>query len=337
GTNVGIAMGQTGAEETRGSIEGVGHSLGEVPESKTTTLTSNLVGMIANLITIGLYNEAVKNMQDISVMAEANVLSVSSATPAIDAYNQSSSAMTSTSVTASTTTPGLPSDTGLIDDYNVSSGAMVDTSAVASTSAPGLPGDTVLVDGWNSSSGAMTNSSSTASTSTPGIAGNTSAVWSWIGALNSTYSTSSSLTTYVDTVYRTFGTSTRGFAEGGHIGMFAEGGDIQWGGMFANGGSVPRGFMGIVGEAGPELFHVTKSGVSITPLAPNEKMRGVEGAIEEYMQGIGKGGGGDTVINITFKDPVVREDADFDRLSKATIDRLTRDMKLQKLFGKGRT
>ena len=105
-------------------------------------------------------------------------------------------------------------------------------------------------------------------------------------------------TSYVDTVSR----SRAEFAEGGHITPFATGGNIQWGGMFANGGNVPKGFAGIVGEAGPEIFQVTNKGVSITPLSSTEKMRGVEGAIEDYMQG--KSGSGDTYqVNINIDSP----------------------------------
>lgn len=216
--------------------------------------------------------------------------------------------------------------------YNAAVDAMKDKTSTATTQVPRLPADTRSVNDWNQAMRDMFNKTSTATTRTPNISGNTSSVWSWISALNSAYSTSSTFTTYRRTVYQTVG---RAFAEGGHIDMFADGGNVKWGGMFANGGMVPKGFMGIVGEAGPELFHVTESGVSITPLAPGEKMRGVEGAIEDYMQGKGSGGGDSYSIDINISDVTIRDDRDIDKLTDSISERLVKRMQRDKKMRKG--
>lgn len=121
-------------------------------------------------------------------------------------------------------------------------------------------------------------------------------------------------TTYVDTVAR----GRKGFATGGHIDAYAEGGNIQYAGMFASGGNVPKGYSGIVGEDGAELFTVTDRGVTITPLSPSEKIDGVRGSIAKEVaeQLNGKGGGGITYeTNIHITGPVVREDNDIKKLT----------------------
>ncbi|MCW6662943.1 phage tail tape measure protein [Aerococcaceae bacterium NML160702] len=230
--------------------------------NKSVSITSNLVGMIANLVTIGLYKAATDSLADKSVTATTNV-------------------------------PSMASNKSQIDAYNKSSSAMKNTRAVASTSAPNIHSHISGVNSWNSATRNMSNRSSSASTSAPGIHSNTNAVWGWIRALNSLYNRSSTITTYVDKVYRTFGKHS--YATGGHIGMFASGGHIP---MFANGGNVPVGYTGIVGEAGPEIFQVTKKGVSITPLSTREKMKGFGKVMEEY--GGGKGGSQTVQINITI-------------------------------------
>lgn len=230
--------------------------------NKSVSITSNLVGMLANLVTIGLYKAATDSLADKSVTATTNV-------------------------------PSMASNKSQIDAYNKSSGSMKNTRAVASTSAPNIHSHISGVNSWNSATRSMSNRSSSASTSAPGIHSNTNAVWGWIRALNSLYNRSSTITTYVDKVYRTFGKHS--YATGGHIGMFANGGHIP---MFANGGNVPVGYTGIVGEAGPEIFQVTKKGVSITPLSTREKMKGFGKVMEEY--GGGKGGSQTVQINITI-------------------------------------
>ena len=66
------------------------------------------------------------------------------------------------------------------------------------------------------------------------------------------------------------------FATGGNIGMFARGGNI------GQTESLQPNYTGIVGEAGPELFRVTKNGVNITPLSTSEKIKGISGALAEH-------------------------------------------------------
>lgn len=285
------------ASDWKGTVE-------EVPESKTSGIQTNVFSTIANTLAITLYNAAV-------------------------------GAMTDKSVEASTSTPNMLANTLLITGYNSASGKMKDTKATATTRTPNLPRHTNLVKDWNSAMRDMFNKTSTATTKTPNIASNTSSVWSWINALNSAYNRTSTLTTNRVTRYSTIGISPRGYKDGGHIDAYADGGEIRWGGMFANGGNVPPDYVGIVGEAGPELFHVTKSGVSITPLAPGEKMRGVEGAIEDYMKGKGSGGGDSYSIDINISDVTIRDDRDIDKLTDSIGERLVKRMQRDKKMRKG--
>lgn len=119
------------------------------------------------------------------------------------------------------------------------------------------------------------------------------------------------------TAYVTTMSTTATFAEGGHITPFATGGNVQWGGMFANGGNVPKGFAGIVGEAGPEIFTVTNRGVSITPLNSKEKMRGVQGAVADEVskQLNGKGSGETINLSINIDRPTVSKEQDINKLA----------------------
>ena len=91
------------------------------------------------------------------------------------------------------------------------------------------------------------------------------------------------------------------------IGAHATGGNISFP-AFANGAAnVPRGYTGIVGEAGPELFQVSKSGVRITPLSTREKMRGISGAI-------GQNKAEEVHVHFDFTGTVITKEADEDRL-----------------------
>ncbi|MGF3066645.1 phage tail tape measure protein [Facklamia sp. P12950] len=327
----------TASDNTNGVITAKKEEIDSIPESKSTSLSASIAGALAGAVgalSMQAYKQSIEEIPDnktTTISVNANGISETSAN--IKDYNKHTQAMIDKSVTATTGAPGLPSDTNKVKEWNEKVKAMRSNSSKATTSAPGLPKDTNLVDKWNNVVANMKSNSSTATTSVPNIVGNTNAVRNWISALNSTYSKTSTLTTYVDKVYRTFGRH----AEGGHIGLHAEGGNIQWGGMFANGGNVPKGYMGIVGEAGPELFHVTRSGVSITPLASSEKMRGVEGAIAEYMKN--KGGNNSTNINVevNVSDIVIRDDRDIDQLAKVIGQQLHREVSMNALFRKGRT
>lgn len=87
-------------------------------------------------------------------------------------------------------------------------------------------------------------------------------------------------------------------ALGNHIEAFATGGNIQSHRMDMN------NFMGIVGEAGPEVVRFTKRGVHITPLSTREKMRGINGVLNDNATKTDKG----SVINVNIYNPVIKED-----------------------------
>ncbi|TLQ49277.1 phage tail tape measure protein [Ruoffia tabacinasalis] len=206
-------------------------------------------------------------------------------------------------------------EAGKADEWNTTLGETPESkSSGIQTNIFSMALNTIAVLGYNVAVGAMTDKTSTLTTAVPGIVTNTLLVHGWNNAMANSYSKTSTLTT----VHRTV-RENAGFATGGHIDAYAEGGNIAWGGMFANGASnVPRDYVGIVGEAGPELFHVTDRGVSITPLNSREKMRGVTGAIEDYMKG--KGGGGDTInLSVNIDQPVIREDNDLKELEQRFV------------------
>ena len=248
---------------------------------------------ILNLI--NQYREA-QGLDPITV--EAQAVGLSGATIEMQNFGAASQGVQDKSATITTDILSMALNTLAIIAYNTATGAMKDKKSIATTSTPSMSSNIGSVKSWNSATESMSNKSSTATTSVPNIYSNTSAVWGWINALNSAYSRSSTLTTYVDKVYRTFGRHR--YAKGGHIGMFAKGGKIsRWAGMFAKGGRVPTGYSGIVGEAGPELFQVTRGGVSITPLSTREKMRGIQGVLKGQSENKGKGDTTNVIINIS--------------------------------------
>ena len=151
-----------------------------------------------------------------------------------------------------------------------------------------------------------------------------------------------SIPTYVETKWNLFkNTISRFFggehATGGHIGMHAMGGHI---GMFATGGNIsttqnlPPKYTGIVGEAGPELFQVTRSGVNITPLSTREKIKGISGTLAEQY------GANNPNVNITINvtGNNINNKEDIDTLVKEIEQKLVRSMKEYKnmSFGGGR-
>ena len=113
-------------------------------------------------------------------------------------------------------------------------------------------------------------------------------------------------------------------AEGGHIDAYAEGGNIQ-------SHSVPGTYTGIVGEAGPEIFSVNRGNVTITPLNSREKMRGIEGVLQDYTNGNNAGNG--VVVNINLNDTVIKEEADEDRLIRKMDQHLRRSLSEQQMIG----
>ncbi|MCG9794362.1 hypothetical protein LHK59_01000 [Staphylococcus argenteus] len=113
-------------------------------------------------------------------------------------------------------------------------------------------------------------------------------------------------------------------AQGGHIDAYAEGGNIQ-------SHSVPGTYTGIVGEAGPEIFSVNRGNVTITPLNSREKMRGIEGVLQDYTGGKNSNAG--VVVNINLNDMVVKEEADENRLINKMEQHLKRTLAEQQMIG----
>ncbi|MCW6661888.1 phage tail tape measure protein [Aerococcaceae bacterium NML201209] len=233
-------------------------------------------------------------------------------------------------ITVEATTVGVSGATAEMQGFGAASVGIQDKSATVTTDVLSMALNTLAIIAYNAASGAMTDKTSTATTLTPSILSNTLSGWNWIGMLNNTYSKSSTLTTYVDRVYRTFGKH----ATGGHIGMFAQGGNIsKWGGMFADGGNVPSGYAGIVGEAGPEIFQVTKHGVSITPLNTREKMRGIKGVLEDLN---GSNNGGQQInVSVQVSDIVIRDDRDIDSLATLIGEKISKNIQRDRIMRKG--
>lgn len=318
------------AEETSEELDELDNTVGKVNGKKATiTAEAQTEPAKTNLLDLNLATAGMMTYNGRKATISAETPGVPEATQNTNAYNLAAAGVESKSSTITTDIFSMVANTLAILGYNIATGAMKNTSSTANSSTPGMLGNTTSILGYNLASGAMRSTSSTASTYTPGIFGNIAAVWSWIGALNSTYSKSSTLTTYVDKVYRTFGAH----AKGGHIGLHATGGHIP---MFASGaGNVPVGYTGIVGEAGPEIFQVTKRGVTITPLSTGEKMRGIEDVVRQATGNTGKGAGQSITINITIDQPTVRQESDLERLSDMVQGAITKALKRDKLMMKG--
>ena len=119
------------------------------------------------------------------------------------------------------------------------------------------------------------------------------------------------------------------FATGGHIGMFARGGNI---GQTEN---LQPNYTGIVGEAGPELFRVTKNGVNITPLSTSEKIKGISGALAEHGA---KSNGNEINVTINVTGNSINDKEDINVLVDTIEQKLVKSMKeVQTMsFGGGR-
>lgn len=119
------------------------------------------------------------------------------------------------------------------------------------------------------------------------------------------------------------------FATGGHIGMFARGGNI------GQTESLQPNYTGIVGEAGPELFRVTKNGVNITPLSTSEKIKGISGALAEHGA---KSNGNEINVTINVTGNSINDKEDINVLVDTIEQKLVRSMKeIQTMsFGGGR-
>ena len=119
------------------------------------------------------------------------------------------------------------------------------------------------------------------------------------------------------------------FATGGNIGMFARGGNI------GQTESLQPNYTGIVGEAGPELFRVTKNGVNITPLSTSEKIKGISGALAEHGA---KSNGNEINVTINVTGNSINDKEDINVLVDTIEQKLVRSMKeVQTMsFGGGR-
>lgn len=119
------------------------------------------------------------------------------------------------------------------------------------------------------------------------------------------------------------------FATGGNIGMFARGGNI------GQTESLQPNYTGIVGEAGPELFRVTKNGVNITPLSTSEKIKGISGALAEHGS---KNNGNEINVTINVTGNNINNKEDINVLVDTIENKLVRKMKeVQTMsFGGGR-
>ena len=119
------------------------------------------------------------------------------------------------------------------------------------------------------------------------------------------------------------------FATGGNIGMFARGGNI------GQTESLQPNYTGIVGEAGPELFRVTKNGVNITPLSTSEKIKGISGALAEHGA---KNNGNEINVTINVTGNNINNKEDINVLVDTIENKLVRKMKeVQTMsFGGGR-
>lgn len=273
---------------------------------------------------IDLVNEylALQGKPPLTVTAET--YGVSESTEDLRAFNDQVRGMGNKFVATGADTSTIPNSTENIRQYNVNSSNM-QNKRVTATTGTNASSNTPKIKDYNTATNNMKNKSSTATTNT-NASNNTPKVSSW----NSTVRNAPSLVistfrTIKETVTRFLG----GHATGGHIQAFANGGNID---MFASGGSPrnpKRGYTGIVGEAGPEIFQVTRNGVNITPLSTREKMRGIGGVLEDHSNK------GDVSFNISINNPIVREDKDIERIYDGVVKKIKSDAKFDLLFSKG--
>ena len=154
-------------------------------------------------------------------------------------------------------------------------------------------------------------------------------IWNVIGLLNSIPREVVSVVKVMSSVSGIPGIGLPFFATGGHIGMFARGGNI------GQTESLQPNYTGIVGEAGPELFRVTKNGVNITPLSTSEKIKGISGALAEHGA---KNNGNEINVTINVTGNNINNKEDINVLVDTIEQKLVRSMKeVQTMsFGGGR-
>lgn len=285
---------------------------------------------------IDLVNEYLHMQKKPPLTVTAETYGVSEGAEALKEFNQQNNALQNKSVSSSANTSTIPNSTENVKQYNANSERMENKSVTAKTST-NASSNTPKIKDYNKANDSMKNKSSTATTST-NAHNNTPKVKDWVGAVFSAPRTKVStfiakLSGPINTIRSMFGHASGGhiqaFATGGKIDMYANGGNID---MFASGGSPrnpKRGYTGIVGEAGPELFQVTRNGVNITPLSTREKMRGIGGVLEDHSNK------GDVSFNISINNPIVREDKDIERIYDGVVKKIKSDAKFDLLFSKG--
>lgn len=286
---------------------------------------------------IDLVNEYLVAQGKPPLTVTAETYGVSESTEALKEFNGVSDSSVSKHLVVSSDAGTLPSATENIRQYNANSGKMESRSVWAKTSTPAMPLNTSNISLYNKATDNMKDKTSTATTNT-NASQNTPSVKDWVGAVFSAPTRRVStfiakLSGPINTIRSMFGFASgghiRAFATGGKIDMYANGGNID---MFASGGSprnLKREYTGIVGEAGPELFQVTRSGVNITPLSTREKMRGIGGVLEDHSNK------GDVSFNISINNPIVREDKDIERIYDGVVKKIKSDAKFDLLFSKG--
>ena len=285
---------------------------------------------------IDLVNEYLHMQEKPALTVTAETYGVSESTEALKEFNGVSDRSISKHLIVSAEAGTLPSVTENIKQYNFNSGKMENKSVLATTST-NASNNTPKIKDYNTATNNMKNKSSTATTST-NASQNTSKVKAWVDAVFSAPTNKTSVFSVVvkgavglahKLGFMAQGGHIQAFATGGKIPMFANGGNID---MFASGGSPQnpkRGYTGIVGEAGPELFQVTRNGVNITPLSTREKMRGIGGVLEDHSNK------GDVSFNISINNPIVREDKDIERIYDGVVKKIKSDAKFDLLFSKG--
>lgn len=285
---------------------------------------------------IDLVNEYLHMKDKPPLTVTAETYGVSESTEDLRVFNEQVRGMSDKFVATGADTSTIPNSTENIKQYNANSSNMQNKSVTATTST-NASNNTPKIKDYNTATNNMKNKSSTATTST-NASQNTSKVKAWVDAVFSAPTNKTSV--FSVAVRGAVGLAQRlGFmAQGGHIQAFATGGKID---MYANGGNIDmfasggsprnpkRGYTGIVGEAGPELFQVTRNGVNITPLSTREKMRGIGGVLEDHSNK------GDVSFNISINNPIVREDKDIERIYDGVVKKIKSDAKFDLLFSKG--
>lgn len=274
--------------------------------------------------------------KDHKLTVTAETYGVSDSTEDLRAFNDQVRGMSNKFVATGADTSTIPNSTENIKQYNANSSNMQNKSVTATTGT-NASSNTPKIKDYNTATNNMKSKSSTATTST-NASNNTPKVKDWVSAVFSAPTNKTSV--FSVAVRGAVGLAQRlGFmAQGGHIQAFATGGKID---MYANGGNIDmfasggsprnpkRGYTGIVGEAGPELFQVTRNGVNITPLSTREKMRGIGGVLEDHSNK------GDVSFNISINNPIVREDKDIERIYDGVVKKIKSDAKFDLLFSKG--